>query len=128
MQQHQLQLVSLQQHKQQLEKHKKELEEMSMWPLFPKSLYKAGNVWTAPPGAPAFPPTTGAVVTSTSAPINLAQHKKQGSSAKKQERASGGPVSQPIQQHLMQVRCGFRLLEESLTSLFHILLGFRSVK
>lgn len=101
-QQHQLQLVSLQQHKKQLEKHKKELEDMSMWPLFPKTVYKPGNVWSAPPSAPAFQPTT-APLTSTSAPINLAQHKKQAAGAKKIERASGGPVSQPIQQHLMQV-------------------------
>lgn len=101
-QQHQLQLVSLQQHKKQLEKHKKELEDMSMWPLFPKTIYKPGNVWSAPPSAPAFQPTT-APLTSTSAPINLAQHKKQAAGAKKIERASGGPVSQPIQQHLMQV-------------------------
>ena len=101
-QQHQLQLVSLQQHKKQLEKHKKELEDMSMWPLFPKTVYKPGNVWSAPPSAPAFQPTT-APLTSTSAPINLAQHKKQAAGAKKIEKASGGPVSQPIQQHLMQV-------------------------
>lgn len=101
MQQHQQQLVSLQQHKQQLEKHKKELEDLSMLSLFPKFLYKAGDVWN--PTTQAFPPPAGTPMTSTSTLINLAQHKKQASSTKKQERMTGVPSSQPIQQHLMQV-------------------------
>lgn len=102
MQQHQQQLVSLQHHKQHLEKHKKELEDLSMWSLFPKFLYKAHDVWTPPPGTQGFPPPNPPVGSHI---INLAQHKKQVSSTKKQERASGiPPASQPIQQHLMQVR------------------------
>lgn len=104
MQQHQQQLVSLQQHKQQLEKHKKELEDLSMLSLFPKFLYKAGGVWNPPPTTQTFPgPAAGTPMSSTSTLINLAQHKKQTSSTKKQEKATGVPASQPIQQHLMQV-------------------------
>ena len=103
MQQHQQQLFSLQQHKQQLEKHKKELEDLSMLSLFPKFLYKAGDVWNPPPTVQAFPPSAGTPMTSTGTLINLAQHKKQASSTKKQERMTGVPSSQPIQQHLMQV-------------------------
>lgn len=102
MQQHQQQLVSLQQHKQQLEKHKKELEDLSMLSLFPKFLYKAGDVWNPPPTTQTFPGPAGTPMSSTSTLINLAQHKKQ-TSTKKQERATGVPASQPIQQHLMQV-------------------------
>lgn len=103
MQQHQQQLVSLQQHKQQLEKHKKELEDLSMLSLFPKFLYKAGDVWSPPPTTQTFPPPAGMPMSSTSTLINLAQHKKQTSSTKKQDKATGVPVSQPVQQHLMQV-------------------------
>lgn len=103
MQQHQQQLVSLQQHKQQLEKHKKELEDLSMLSLFPKFLYKAGDVWSPPPTTQTFPPPAGTLMSSTSTLINLAQHKKQTSSTKKQDKATGVPVSQPVQQHLMQV-------------------------
>lgn len=103
MQQHQQQLVSLQQHKQQLEKHKKELEDLSMLSLFPKFLYKAGDVWSPSPTTEVFPPPAGTPMTSASTLINLAKHKKQLSSNKKQEKVTGVPSSQPIQQHLMQV-------------------------
>lgn len=103
MQQHKQQLVSLQHHKQQLEKHKKELEDLSVLSLFPKFLYKAGDVWHPPPTTQTFPAPAGTPMSSTSTLINLAQHKKQTSSTKKQERAAGVPASQPIQQHLMQV-------------------------
>ena len=111
MQQHQQQLVSLQQHKQQLEKHKKELEDLSMWSLFPKFLAKVGDPggvpWIAPASVQGFvPPPVGTPMTSTSTPINLAQQKKQTESTKKQEKTTGAPVSQPIQQHLLQVRLG----------------------
>lgn len=104
-QQQQQQLVSLQQHKQQLEKHKKELEDLSMWSLFPKFLSKpSGSDWV--PNASLmspFPPVVGAPLTSMNAPINLAQEKKQGGSTSKQERAIPMTVSQPVQQHVMQV-------------------------
>ena len=103
MQQHKQQLFSLQHHKQQLEKHKKELEDLSMLSLFPKFLYKPGDVWNPPPTAQTFPAPSGTPMSSTSTLINLAQHKKQTSSNKKQERVTGVPASQPIQQHLMQV-------------------------
>ena len=110
MQQHQQQLVSLQQHKQQLEKHKKELEDLSMWSLFPKFLSKVGDTggdpWMAAPSMPPFAPPIGTPVTSNSLPINLAQQKKQAASTRKQEKSSGAPASQPIQQHLLQVRVG----------------------
>lgn len=107
-QQQQQQLVSLQQHKQQLEKHKKELEDLSMWSLFPKFLTKVGDTnshpWIPPSSIPPpFPQPIGTPMTSISAPINLAQQKKQGGSTRKQERTSSAPISQPVQQHLMQV-------------------------
>jgi len=100
-QQHQQQLVSLQQHKEQLEKHKKELEDLSLWSLWSKT-----DPWMPPPpSVQAFPPPTLAQLASPSAssPINLAQQKKQAGSNRKQEGASGAPVSQPVQQHVMQV-------------------------
>ena len=112
MQQHQQQLVSLQQHKQQLEKHKKELEDLSMWSLFPgKFLSKvsdpAGDPWMPPPTIlPPFQPPIGTPMASTSTPINLAQQKKQVGSTRKQDRTTGMPTPQPVQQHLMQVRLG----------------------
>lgn len=115
MQQHKQQLVSLQHHKQQLEKHKKELEDLSMLSLFPKFLYKAGDVWNPPPTTQTFPAPAGTPMSSTSTLINLAQHKKQTSSTKKQERAAGVPASQPIQQHLMQVgnKRGYTAMKET---------------
>ena len=100
-QQHQQQLVSLQQHKEQLEKHKKELEDLSLWSLWSKT-----DPWMPPPpSVQAFPPPTLAQLASPSAssPINLAQQKKQAGSTRKQEGTNGAPVSQPVQQHIMQV-------------------------
>ena len=104
-QQQQQQLVSLQQHKQQLEKHKKELEDLSVWSLFPKFLPKPSESYWVPNASlmPPFPLALGAAVTPINAPINLAQQKKQGGATSKQERAIPMTVSQPVQQHVMQV-------------------------
>ncbi|XP_068681369.1 baculoviral IAP repeat-containing protein 6-like isoform X1 [Montipora foliosa] len=107
-QQQQHQLASLQQHKQQLEKHKKELADLSMWSLFPKFLSKVGDSNTEPWFPPStlmspFPPPVNPPMTSTTAPINLAQEKKQGGLISKQEKASPAIVSQPVQQHVLQL-------------------------
>ena len=135
MQQHQQQLVSLQQHKQQLEKHKKELEDLSMWSMFPgKFLSKvsdpAGIPWMSPPTIlPPFPPPFGTPMTSTSTPINLAQQKKQVGSTRKQDRTTGMPAPQPVQQHLMQVRVGSKIacnvIRLEISCCFHLKLIWR---
>ena len=97
-QQHQQQLVKLQVHKQQLEKHKQELEELAG--LFPKTLV----------GNEAFGEPLGMNKPLATTSINLAEHKKRMSASGAKKKLDGTKMlphpynMQSAQRQLLKVK------------------------
>ncbi|KAK3718781.1 hypothetical protein QZH41_014030 [Actinostola sp. cb2023] len=121
----QLAKIQLQQHKQVLEKHKQELEELAMWSLFPKMLSKlegevpgGGDAWFNPVGTQPYSHYHSGVS------VNLSQQKKL--TSRRTSSKKGLPSLTPIHKQHSQLPLPQALIIERLHSgaRHHVVLDF----